>query len=360
MKFFISFQKFSNKVIILCIILQILVILQVYNLYIINNIKIENYFIFTQLKNISHIFMIIMFLIQKKISRNSKIKNKNEYKIIINKLDKNQFSKKKFDYIILFSFLIITITDFIDGNFYLFQIKNSGQVSQIVSCFFFLKLFNHNIYRHHYFGLLLSIISFLNDTIIFIFIVHKKIDIFIFLDSLFIQTMIGLKFTIEKYLIEIKYFNRYLMLFYEGIYGLIINIIYYLFLYFFNKSFLINFIFIKKNILFLLLYMIEFFFIESIRVLLASLTKNIIFFLAIIFTAYIGKYIFFRKKNIIKFFIIYPDMIICIINPILNILGCFIFCEIIIFNFCKLNENIETEIIKRAEKEKEIKLLSNQ
>ncbi len=363
MKLFISFQKFSNKVTILLIILQILVILNEYNLYSIKNIKIENFYIFNQFKNISHIFSVFVFLIQKKISKKSKrnttnLKNIKNYIININKIEKIQFFNKKFDYTILISLSIIIVTDFIDGNFYLFLNKNSAQIGQIISFIFFLKLFNHNIYRHHYIGLSLSFISYFSEALIFIFLLYNnKIDIFIYLDNLLIQIVIGLKYTLEKYLIEIKYFNRYLLLFYEGFYSLIINIIYYLFLYLFNIDFFINFSFIKENIIFLLLYMIEFFLIENIRVLLASLTNNIIFFLAIIFTTYIGRILFFRNNNITKIFINYPDSLIFKINPVLNILGCLIFCEIIIFNFCKLNENIESEIMKRAENEKE---LSNQ
>ena len=59
-------------------------------------------------------------------------------------------------------------------------------------------------------------------------------------------------------------------------------------------------------------------------------------------------------NHIIKLFVNGPDSLIFKIDPALNILGCLIFSEIIIFNFCKLNENIESEIIKRAEKEKEL------
>ena len=357
MKLFFSFHKFSNKVTFLFIILQILAILNEYNLYSIKNINIENFYIFNQFKNISHILSVIVFLIQKKNSKRYSVvheKNKN-YIININKIEKIQFINKKFDYIILVSLSIIIVVDFIDGNFYLFQNKNSGQISQIISFYFFLKLFNHNIYRHHYLGIFLSLISYFNETLTFIFLSYKnKIDLYIYLDSILIQFMIGLKYTLEKYLIEIKYFNRYLLLFYEGFYSLIINIIYYLFLYFFYKDFIINFSFIKENILFLLLYMIELFFIENIRVLLASLTKNIIFFFAIIFTSYVGRLIFFNNNHIIKLFVNGPDSLIFKIDPALNILGCLIFSEIIIFNFCKLNENIESEIIKRAEKEKEL------
>ena len=67
MKLFFSFHKFSNKVTFLFIILQILAILNEYNLYSIKNINIENFYIFNQFKNISHILSVIVFLIQKKI-----------------------------------------------------------------------------------------------------------------------------------------------------------------------------------------------------------------------------------------------------------------------------------------------------
>ena len=343
---FISINLCSKNIIILFIFLIVVNILIFFNFS--NNSKFikdeNNYPLFTLVKNTS---LLLCYFFNK--FENIDIKKFNIEKI--NGKYELKLKQLKFFNILdienLFLFIIISLTDILYGNYFLYIYKLTGQLSQILSFLLYLKLFNHNLYIHHLIGIFLSSISFI--LILINILVIEKINIFTYLDSLLIFILVGISYTFQKYMIDIKYADRFIILFYKGIFSLIIILISQIFYYFFDKKMLINFIKLSNNISCLGIYFILILIYEMISIILIKDAKNIIFFLLIIFSNFFSETIFSIKTNFkIK---VNNNFFIFFIHSI-NICGCLIFMEIIILKFCNLNKNIEKEIIKRGINEK--------
>ena len=247
----------------------------------------------------------------------------------------------------LFIFIIISIIDLMDGNFFYGQLKHGGQLSQITSFFLFVLLFQQKIYKHQTIAILICFISFvLPIKIILKYYSHKKMY---FKNSIIWFNLFGFIIVFQKYLIEIRYFNRFLLLFYKGIFGIILTIISQLIYYYFNiKNMLIDFNLIFEYKLTFLIYFILIFLEETFFIILINETKNIISLFIFIFLKYIPTSFFpLKYKNYVK----YKSLILFKICDLINIFFSLIFMEIIILKFCNYNKNVNNEISKRAEKE---------
>ncbi len=339
---FIS-KNFCSKNVIILFFLLISVNLFIYfNFW--KNLKIihrKNYPLFTLIKNISLLLCYFLYKFEKtNITKFYFEEKKGKYKLKSKEL--KLFNILEIEN--LFLLLIISLVDVLYGNYFLYINRLSGELSEIISFFLYLKLFNYNLYKHHIIGIILTSISFISFFIYLLFI--EKIKIFIYLDSIIIYTLFGISYIFQKYMIDIKYVDRFIILFYKGLFSLIIIIIFQIFYYIFDKNMLINFNKLFNNILCLGIYFILILIYEIISIMLIKEAKNITFFLLIIFSNFISVQIFpIKNKYLIKsnnnyYFFIFIHSI--------NIVGSLIFMEIITLNFCNLNKNIEEEIIRRS------------
>ena len=303
--------------------------------------KENNYSFFIFLKNFSLLSTIILYL------------KEDPKKKIVLRLDTKQIIKDEenifniFEVENLFIIIIISIIDFLDGNI-LYEKKVGGYIAQVLSFIFFLKLYNQKIYRHHLLGINLCIISYIFDNGIY----NNKNNLLHYFNSTIITCLIGCNFVLEKYMIEKKYCNRFLLLYYKGFFGIIITIISQIFYLFLDTKKLINYELLINNKYYLnIFYVIFVLLFEIILIINATKTKNILVFFILIFTRFIFNFMFpksfslhYNYKNDNKHYKIF--------FRILNIFGGLIFAEVIILKFCKFNENVEKEIIKRAKIEK--------
>lgn len=308
----------------------------------------KNYPLFTLLKYLSLLFAFILYYYEKK---NFNIENINQVK---KKLRKNSlfnyYSQKNYLFSIqnLIFFIIISIIDLMDGNFFYAQLKKGGQLSQITSFILFVLLFQQKIYKHQSIAILICFISFILPIKILIEnYSHKKMYL---MNSIILFNLFGFIIVFQKYLIEIRYFDRFLLLFYKGIFGIILTIISQLIYYYFN----INYMLIELNLIFeykltFLIYFILIFLEETMFIILINETKNIISLFIFIFLKYIPT-IFFPLKY--KNNVVYKsNTLLTLICDLINIFFSLIFMEIIILKFCNYNKNVNNEISKRAEKE---------
>lgn len=342
MSSFIEFTKINKSQIIAFLLCIIIGNIYQYILYKYKEShKENNYSFFIFLKNFSLLFTIILYL-----------KEEPKKKIVL-KLDTNQITKNEenifniFEVENLFIIIIISIIDFLDGNI-LYERKVGGYIAQVLSFIFFLKLYNQKIYRHHLLGINLCIISYIFDNGIY----NNKNNLLYYFNSTIINCLMGCNFVLEKYMIEKKYCNRFLLLYYKGIFGIIITIISQIFYLFLDTKKLINYELLINNKYYLnIFYVIFVLLFEIILIINATKTKNILVFFILILTRFIFNFIYSKsfslhynnkdeKKQYKIFF------------RILNIFGGLIFAEVIILKFCKFNENVEKEIIKRAKIEK--------
>jgi hypothetical protein len=339
---FIS-KNFCSKNVIILFFLLISVNLFIYfNFW--KNLKIihrKNYPLFTLIKNISLLLCYFLYKFEKtNITKFYFEEKKGKYKLKSKEL--KLFNILEIEN--LFLLLIISLVDVLYGNYFLYINRLSGELSEIISFFLYLKLFNYNLYKHHLIGIILSSISFILLLINLLFI--EKINILVYFDSVLIFILTGISYIFQKYMIDIKYADRFIILFYKGLFSLIIIFISQIFYYIFDKNMLINFNKLFNNILCLGIYFILILIYEIISIMLIKEAKNITFFLLIIFSNFISVQIFpIKNKYLIKsnnnyYFFIFIHSI--------NIVGSLIFMEIITLNFCNLNKNIEEEIIRRS------------
>ena len=339
---FIS-KNFCTKNVIILFLLLISVNLFIffnfrYNSKFINDEK--NYPLFTLMKNISLLLCYFLNLFEKTYIKKFSFEEKEgKYKLKSKELKLFNILEKEN----LFLLLIISLVDVLSGNYFLYINKLSGQLSQILSFFIYLKLFNYNLYKHHLIGLILSLISFI--LLLINLLLTEKINILVYFDSVLIFILTGISYIFQKYMIDIKYADRFIILFYKGLFSLIIIIISQIFYYIFDKNMLINFNKLYDNILCFGIYFILILIYEIISIMLIKETKNIIFFLLIVFSNFFSEVIFPIKT---KYKITTHNPFIYFFIHLINIFGCLIFMEIIILNFCNLNKNIENEMIKRS------------
>ncbi len=346
----IQFNCLSFKNIILAFILLIIMFLNQLNLYYKqkNIYNEDNYPLFSLLRYLS--LLLSFFLFYKEIKKNNIniqvlkkfIKNKNIIYNYTHNKKSNLFLKQN-----MFILIMISIIDLIDQNYYYFQLRIGGQLTQITSFILFTYLYQQKIYKHHLIAIIMTFISFLTP-IDFIFKNYKYKKIYL-INSIITFNLFGFNIVFEKYLIEKRYFNRFLLLFYKGIFGIILTIISQIIYFFINKNMLINFKLIFKYKIcfffcFLLTFLEEIFFI-----ILINQTKSVISLFIYIFWKFILiNFLPLIHKN---FYDYNNNIILYKISDILNIIFSLIFMEIIILKFCNYNQNVNDEISKRAEKE---------
>ena len=346
----IQFNCLSFKSLIFALILLIFMFLNQFNLYEKQKyIYFENnYPLFSLLRYLS---LLLSFFLYYKETKNNDINLQVLKKIIKNKNIIDYYKRNKKSNLFLkqniFILIIISIIDLIDQNFFYFQLRIGGQLTQITSFILFTYLYQQKIYKHHLIAIIMTFISFLLPiNSIFKNYKYKKINL---LNSIITFNLFGFKIVFEKYLIEKRYFNRFLLLFYKGIFGIILTIISQLIYIFINKNMLINFKLIFKYKICFFFFFLFTFLEEIIFIILINQTKNIISLFIYIF----WKFILINFLPLIhKNFYDYDNNIILYkISDILNIIFSLIFMEIIILKFCNYNKNVNDEISKRAERE---------
>ena len=164
-----------------------------------------------------------------------------------------------------------------------------------------------------------------------------------YIRSLVINSLLGFQIVIEKYLIEIKFVNKIIILTIEGIFELFFLVVYVIIYYIIlDHKLFSNFYYIYIFVLLVDLF-INFSRINSIEY-----NKNIVSLLIFIFSKYISTHLLkIKDKKIDKPFYF-------IILEIINIFGCLIMMELLVLNFCKLNKNIKPQLIKREELDMQI------
>ena len=343
MKCIFSINLFDKKISIIMLIFMAFNLFNEYNFKKYKRLIYYNYYypIFTLIKYLGLIFFsFFLYLFERKnfIVKQNLLKDLN-FKTKLNLINFNFSNISNCFFIILISFI-----DFLDGNFFLYRMKTGGQICQIITFLLFILIYSQNIYKHHFLGLFISFISGLIN--MFIVIDLYKKNLIQYSNSLIMNILVSLHYLFEKYLIEKKYCSKFLLLFYKGIFGVVFTIISQCIYFFFNKKMLININVISNNKICFIYFFFIIFFIEFFIIIFITKTKNIIFLFIIIFSKFIAILIFGINCKIdvtenYHFFLFF-------FNSVLNIFGSFIFMELIILNFFKLNENINKEIAKRA------------
>ena len=303
----------------------------------------RNYIYLCLMKNISNILLIFLYFILKK--KNDNKPNENYSNTTINNSNSSlQITilvvKNKNSYIFNFTnicyIFICSLIDFFI-LFYNKQIITSG-FAEFFGFLFFIYFFNHSIYLHHYLGLIVIIIIAIVKTIIFF--IEKENQKNKNIISLIIYSLLGFQIVIEKYLIEIKFLNKIIILTMEGIFELIFLAIYVIFYSKKNENYKLFSNFYYLYIFILLVCLI----VNCSRINSIEYNKNIISLIIFIFSQYISSHILkINDKKTNNGSIIFPFL------EIINIFGCLIIMEIIVLNFCKINKNIKSQIRKREE-----------
>ena len=294
---------------------------------------------------------------------NGTIENKEEINYIFYLNNKNNYHNfcsffpfNKKDYKNIFLIFLISLCGFIVSMFLIHYAFDFYGVSGITGFLLFKFLFKHQIYKHHLLSIFILIISSLIQIFISFFEKSDSEDtkiknyIIITLYEILYNICMGFFFILTKYLIDIKHVETLIILFLEGIFGLIISISYYL-IFKYNK-----FLFYLKTIFSLSLidyfYLVLFIFSDSIyNLLLFLLTENA----PPIYNLFIFNMIVYFSHIIIYG---YEDhlkglLIITFILNIINIFAMLIFVEFFVLNFCGLNYNCRINIQKREIEEKE-------
>ena len=266
-------------------------------------------------------------------------------------------------FVSLFDFVEFTLSASFLSKFYNISGSLESRLSGILtisSALFFYYLLKMNIYRHQFISLLiigLCLLLIIGTEFIFqevnIFLSYGKFAIALVIIFL-IHFFNSLLDSIEKYLFEYNYFNSFKALMFEGVFGIIITLLYCsidnyfndLIFYYKTKS-LSNFI----GLIFLLfLYIILCGGRNAFRVITNKMYSPIVKTL----TDYLLNPIyiiidFSRKKDFLKdgernvlYFIIN-----LILSFIITICGC-VYNEFIVLFFCKLEYNTHYEIAQRS------------
>ena len=293
--------------------------------------------------NSFNIISIFFFFIQKKINKKHIIKSKQPNIIIINKIVKNDlkfFSKENISFIILINLIFISIFSIQYPLFYLSKITfvESNFILQI--SIFIIGLFKYikkeKIYKHHKLSFIILFLSSLYYLITY-YIRSNKIPYFTGINY---YIYLGILFEILKYLIEIKFINIFVILFYRGFINLILFIS---FIFIFDNNNVIKKFhdFIKeKVILFIIFIFINFIMkLTELKIISELPTSNLIIGYLIGLIYYLIFHLFnYGRKKLIFVFIDFSVII-----------GTMIYSEIIILKFCGLEYNTE-KYIKEREK----------
>ena len=307
--------------------------------------------------NSFNIISILFFFIQKKRNEAHTIKKtKQQNIIIINKNVKYElkfFSKENTNFIILINLIFIIIFSIQYPLFYLSKIKfvESNFISQI--SIFTIVLFKYirkkKIYKHHYLSIIILFIASLYYFITY-FERSKKLPYFM---AIIYYIYLGIIFELLKYLIEIKFINIFVILFYRGIINLILFIF---FLFIFDKNKVRKRFyddFVKEKIILFIIFIIINFLIKltELKILKEFSPSKLVIGYLFGITYYIIYHLIKFNEKFLKFiFHLFIDLFI--------ILGTMIYCELIIIKICGLEYNTKKYIKEREKNEhKETPLL---
>ena len=273
-----------------------------------------------------------------------------------NKIKIDKYKSCKIIMLILLLSLIIVVQDFL----YIF-INDNKVFEERIYILFFIPLFSkiilkENIYKHHYFSLIISI-----SGIIFLIIpVCLKIsleditpNILNFINGInFSLFLVLIKYIIEKYYIhplKISLLIGIISLFFTCIVFIIYSLIKYNDLSYFNDWFDFS---KEKNkftiIIFIILYNLFCIIFQLLNFLALFYFSPIL----LIITDMISPFIYWIIKSI-KDGVQIPDAVLYPIGYLIVIFSAFIYNEIIIFNFCSLNQNTKMFVNQRLDKEVE-------
>ena len=303
----------------------------------------NNLYLFKILLNLIFIHFTLTFqIISETISKiRRKRKNLRVSKLIEKKQNfYNEYSI--FNSKVIFLILFITILEYnifvilLQDNFnYIYLGRFYIMFSLAIWSYFIIKI---NIYKHQ----ILSIIMMNLGTILFIVINininNEKINTIYSIYHFLAYFFYCLNLVIKKYILEKYYISPFLLLFLEGIFGLVIDLILGLIFYHY-KFFSINdffLIFKKENILPLSLFIlsegISQMFIIIIVFYFNPTMIGVCDYLSIFFEDLLFKFQYFK-----------------IFGYFLLISGCFIYNELIILKFCNLEKYTKKYIEKRAD-----------
>ena len=309
-----------------------------------------NYIYLCLMKSLSNILLIILYyILNKKNEEDSNDDNKlsksgiNSYNIFGLQIQIIVFKEKHSSNINFTTISFIFICSLIDFFilFYNKQIITSG-FTFFFGFILFSYIYKHTIYLHHYFGLIIIIIIAIAKTIIF-FIEkeNQKNDNII---SLVIYSLLGFQIVIEKYLIEIRFVNKILILTFEGIFELVFLIVYVI-IYYENHNYKL---FSNFYYFYILIFLVDLF-VNFSRINSIEHNRNIVSLLIFIFSQFISSHIFKLHDKKTE-----NNQVYFTILEIINIFGCLILMELLILNFCKMNKNIVSQIKKREELDMQI------
>jgi hypothetical protein len=282
----------------------------------------------------------------------------------------NQFIiKNECSLFFIFVIFICSLSDFLSSfNYFIFfdfdfQIINSSSFDIIIifiSCYINEKIFlGVKNYIHHYIGIIINIIPLV--FVLYDIIKNTNFKSFFSL-ILFLLIIIEQNYLFASSLTIIKrlnyefFLNMNLILFIQGLFGfLIVLICHFLNLFIFKKEYLYlfnfkgNIIFSIKDIIILFIYCILmciinvslYKIIEETRPFYYTLSIGLIY---IIFDIYSLIITFIKQDQKIDGFFSYQDILL----KIIHMLGFCIYSEIIILNFCSLNNNTYEIIIERS------------
>ena len=301
------------------------------------------------MKSLSNILLIILYYILNKKNE----ENSNENNIISksggdtsnSNLQIQIFVLKEkkscnINFIIIFYIFICSLIDFLI-LFYVKRTITSG-FTFFFGFIFFIYIYKHTIYIHHYFGLIIILtVGIIKTIIILIKNQNQKEEL---IRSLVINSLLGFQIVIEKYLIEIKFVNKIIILTIEGIFELFFLVVY-VFIYY---KILDHKLFSNFYYLYIFILLVDLF-VNFSRINSIEYNKNIVFLLFFIFSNYISTHLLKIKDKKID-----DKPFYFIILEIINIFGCLILMELLVLNFCKLNKNIKPQLIKREELDMQI------
>ena len=295
----------------------------------------------------SKLFAIIPYIIFKlrtKHNNNSDSKSVNRYSNLkfIYTDEEKKIAKGIWKYI-LFSAVIFTINQLL----YVVTLKvetNTSTLDIVFTSMFYYFILKVKLYKHHYLSMILIMIT---GTSVDLSLNNLQNDMRTQLGLFFLrivrESMYSLSSVIDKYIMEKKFISEYVILLADGIFNLVLFLIFTIFDY--NYFHIDNYIeyFNKFNFIELLIVlgeMITQFFLNLFLLVTNKVNTPCHCFIAFVF-GHIAYYVDFSEESTI---------VIC--GLIIILFLSLIFNEIIELNFLGLSYNTKRNIMLRAEKEK--------
>ena len=237
-------------------------------------------------------------------------------------------------FVIILQYTIFAIKLFKNSN-YLYLGRFNLMFSIALWSYFILKI---NIYNHQIISMIIINLGTIFFLLINIFINNEKLNLLYSIYYFLFIFIYCLNVVIKKLILEKYYISPFLLLFVEGIFGLIIDLIIVFIFYHYNFFSMDDFFLIikKDNIFSLSIYILS----QGMTQMFITITifyfnptmTGVSDYLSVFFEEILFK---FQWYNIIGYFLI--------------IIGCFIYNELIILTFCNLQENTKKYLEKRGD-----------